>query len=38
MIKAPLDLSSKGSISGDAQKNDGNPAQFTLKIIWRLKE
>jgi hypothetical protein len=37
-VKAPLDISSKGSISGDAQKNDGNPAQFTLKIIWRLKE
>lgn len=36
--KLPLDLSSKGSISGDAQKNDGNPAQFTLKIIWRQKE
>jgi hypothetical protein len=38
VVKAPLDISSKGSISGDAQKNDGNPAQFTLKIIWRLKE
>lgn len=37
-VKAPLDISSKGSISGDTQKNDGNPAQFTLKIIWRLKE
>ena len=37
-VNAPLDISSKGSISGDAQKNDGNPAQFTLKIIWRLKE
>ena len=36
--KQPLDISSKGSISGDAQKNDGNPAQFTLKIIWRQKE
>lgn len=37
-VKAPLDISSKGSISGDAQKNDGAPAQFTLKIIWRSKE
>ncbi|MFZ2161550.1 MAG: hypothetical protein WAW02_04980 [Sideroxyarcus sp.] len=36
--KLPLDVSSKGSLSGDAQKNDGNPAQFTLKIIWRQKE
>ncbi len=36
--KMPLDISSKGSISGDIQKNDGNPAQFTLKIIWRQKE
>ena len=38
VLKQPLDVSSKGSISGDAQKNDGNPAQFTLKIIWRQKE
>ena len=36
--KLPLDLSSKGSISGEARKNDGNSAQFTLKIIWRQKE
>jgi hypothetical protein len=36
--KLPLDISSKGSISGDARKNDGSPAQFTLKIIWRQKE
>jgi len=34
--KLPLDVSSKGSISGDAQKND-SAAQFTLKIIWRQK-
>jgi hypothetical protein len=34
----PLDVSSKGSISGDAKKEDGTPAQFTLKIIWRQKE
>ena len=38
VIKAPLDISSKGSISGDIQKSDGNPEQFTLKIIWRQKE
>jgi hypothetical protein len=37
--KLPMDVSSKGSISGDAQKVDGNAAaQFTLKIIWRRKE
>ena len=38
VVKQPLDISSKGSISGDAQKNDGSPEQFTLKIIWRQKE
>ena len=31
----PLDISSKGSISGDAKTNEGKPAQFTLKIVWR---
>ncbi len=36
--KMPMDISSKGSISGDAQKNDGTAAQFTLKIIWRQKQ
>jgi hypothetical protein len=36
--KLPLDISSKGSISGDVRKYDGSPAQFTLKIIWRQKE
>jgi hypothetical protein len=36
--KLPLDVSSTGSISGDVQKNEGGPAQFTLKIIWRQKE
>jgi hypothetical protein len=36
--KLPLDISSKGSISGDTQKGDSNSAQFTLKIIWRQKE
>ncbi len=36
--KLPLDISSKGSISGNAKKDEGNPAQFTLKIIWRQKE
>lgn len=38
VVKAPLDISSKGSISGDIQTSDGNPEQFTLKIIWRQKE
>jgi hypothetical protein len=38
MQKAPLDVSSKGSISGDIQKKEGGSAQFTLKIIWRQKE
>jgi hypothetical protein len=33
----PLDVSSKGSISGDAKKDDSKPSQFTLKIIWRQK-
>jgi hypothetical protein len=31
----PLDISSKGSISGEASVNDGKHAQFKLKIIWR---
>jgi len=31
----PLDISTKGSISGDASINNGQHAQFTLKIIWR---
>ncbi len=31
----PLDVSSKGSISGDTQSNTGKPALFTLKLIWR---
>ena len=38
VLKQPLDVSSKGSISGDIQKNDVSPALFTLKIIWRQKE
>lgn len=38
VLKAPLDISSKGSINGDMQKTEGNPEQFTLKIIWRQKE
>jgi hypothetical protein len=38
VVKAPLDISSKGSISGDIQKTEENPEQFTLKIIWRQKE
>lgn len=36
--KMPLDISSKGSISGDANKDENSPAQFTLKIIWRQKQ
>ena len=36
--KLPMDISSRGSISRDARSNDGAPAQFTLKIIWRRKE
>ncbi len=31
----PLDVSSKGSISGDVKATEGKLAQFTLKIIWR---
>ena len=38
VLKEPLDISSKGSISGDVQKKEGNPTQFTLKIIWRQKQ
>lgn len=36
--KMPLDVSSKGSISGEAKKDDGSPAEFTLRIIWRQKQ
>lgn len=36
--KMPLDISSKGSISGDTNKDENSPAQFTLKIIWRQKQ
>jgi hypothetical protein len=36
--KLPLDISSKGSISGDVRKTEGDPALFTLKIIWRQTE
>ncbi len=36
--KLPLDVSSKGSISGDIRKKDGSSEQFTLKLIWRQKE
>jgi hypothetical protein len=37
-VKLPLDVSSKGSLSGNTNKMDGSAAQFTLKIIWRQKE
>lgn len=30
----PLDISSKGSITDNALDNDGNPAKFSLRIIW----
>jgi hypothetical protein len=36
--KLPLDVSSKGSLSGLTSKIDGSAAQFKLKIIWRQKE
>ncbi len=34
----PMDVSSGGSISGEANTDDSKPAQFTLKIIWRQQE
>ncbi len=34
----PLDISAKGSISGDLQLTPGKEAQFSLKIIWRQQE
>lgn len=36
--KMPLDLSPKGSISGDLQSGAAKPAQFSLKLIWRRPE
>lgn len=36
--KLPLDVSSKGSLSGDTNRIDSNAAQFTLKIIWRQEQ
>ena len=36
--KLPLDLSPKGSISGELQAKSEKSAQFTLKLIWRQKE
>jgi hypothetical protein len=36
--KLPLDITSKGSLSGDAKSAEGSAAKFTLKIIWRQKE
>ncbi|MDO8990610.1 MAG: hypothetical protein Q7U91_13370 [Sideroxyarcus sp.] len=36
--KLPLDVSSKGSLSGDASIAGSGGAQFTLKIIWRQTE
>jgi hypothetical protein len=34
----PLDLSPKGSISGDVQTKSDKTGQFKLKLIWRQKE
>lgn len=34
----PLDISAKGSISGDLQASPEKSAQFTLKLVWRKKE
>ena len=36
--KLPLDLSPKGSISGEIQAKSEKSAAFTLKLIWRQKE
>ncbi len=36
--KLPLDISPKGSISGDMQASPEKSAQFTLKLIWRHEE
>lgn len=36
--KMPLDLSSKASISGDAQNKEGGTNHFTMQIVWRKKE
>jgi hypothetical protein len=33
--KLPLDISPKGSISGDLQTSPERSAQFTLKLVWR---
>ncbi len=34
----PLDLSPKGSISGDLQTKSDKTGQFKLKLVWRQKE
>lgn len=36
--KLPLDISPKGSISGEMQTSPEKSAQFVLKLVWRLKE
>jgi hypothetical protein len=36
--KLPLDLSPKGSLSGESQTKSEKSGQFTLKLIWRQKE
>ena len=35
-LTLPLDISPKGSIAADVGKGDTKPAQFSLKIIWRV--
>jgi hypothetical protein len=35
VLKMPLDISPKGSISGDLQAPLEKPAQFTLRLTWR---
>jgi hypothetical protein len=37
-LTLPLDLSSKGSISGDVLTKSDKTGQFKLKLIWRQKE
>lgn len=32
--KLPLDISSSGSIADNALEGDGNPANFSLRLIW----
>jgi len=36
-LTLPLDVSSKGNISGDVVGSNSKPAQFSLKIVWKPK-